>query len=332
MNFADIQEETWRALGILDASNRKNWRLQKIKDSINATLNRIATSAPSIWDLTQESTFAVVAGTNTYTLNDWCKRPLSLWTEDTWAHKIYLKNPRNADRDGSRNPNLSYGGTGSPWEGVWFPRNTTAAKSGTSGANGATVAEGATAVTFGAGGTALAATDVGRMLRFNGESGDYQITAQTAHGCTVDRPVVSRIQVAKNNKVDGVGAGYTALRWEIGPPLRYQFKILPTPTIATTVYYRYLMIPRVLIGGDETPQIAEEYHHLLWKGAIKECAMFAEDAQTAAGYTDEFEKQLALLNNQEQDTSDTEDTPNYDMLDDYGGTFRRGPNDVYRRD
>src|SRR3990167_4945374 len=130
MNFSDLQEACWRFLGQHDTGNRIDWQRQEIKDAINRTQYEVHQAAPWLWQSVRESSLALVNGTATYALNDWCARPLAFWTADSTAHKVMFRQPRIADRDGSRNSSASFGSLG-PYEFVWTPRSTSAVLAGT---------------------------------------------------------------------------------------------------------------------------------------------------------------------------------------------------------
>lgn len=322
MNYVSLQEEMWTALGLHDPAQRLDWRRQKIKDALNTVLVEIADACPYLWNLVRESTLALVASTGTYYLNDWCRRPMSFYTTDSAAHKVASRHPRNADRDGSRSTTLSISGTNGPWQLTWTPHNTSGAKTGAA----ASATEGATSIT---GLSGLAAVDVGRMIRLNGEENDYQIVSQATTSCVVDRAVRARLTGLGTT---GVGAGYTSVRWEIGPPGRYRVQILPAPSEAYTLPYRYLAHPRKLVNTDETPELPEEFHHLMWKGALRLIGLHSDNDKKVALYGAEYAAALDLLRQRDQDLVDVEEGPHYESLDDVWtpprgvqpGTYFRG--------
>lgn len=329
MNFLDLQEEVWRQQGFNDSNNRRNVKLQKIKDSLNLAMFRMAKTAPSLWCLTQESSLAIVAGTAVYQLDDYCYRVLEMWTEDTYAHKVRIRVPRIADRDGSRNPNIAYPSGGGPYDVVWQPR-AGPYKSGASGSStGASATIGSTTITLGASATPLVAADVGRMIRLNNEQADYKIVTIGSGGLapTVDRPIQGRIQVAQAKLTDGVAPNYANVRWDLGNPHGFVIKVLPTPTIAATVKYRYAQVPRVMINTDDCPPFDEEYHDLIWKGALKHVCLQGEDPQNYQAYTEEFEARLQEMRDQENDVDDSDDVPWISYLDEFSTS--RFPIDAY---
>lgn len=315
--------------------NRRNWRLQEIKDGVNTVIKRVARAAPYLFDLTGESTLTIIGGTSVYQLDDYCYRPLSLWTEDANAHKLMARWPRNADRDGSRNPNMAYPSSG-PWQYVWQPRNAPI-KSGASGATtGASATAGTTTITLGASATALVAADIGRMIRLNGEQADYKIVTIGAAGRvpTVDRPIQGRIQVAQADLTDGVAAAYTNVRWDLGHPEGFRLKILPavpSSTPSMTVYYRYIIVPRIMVNNDDTPPFPEEYHDLIWKGAIAELSLSNENTDAYQAYKTEYESRLAELVAMDNDQDDSDEGPRFESLDDDGGYSSKAPIDAYFR-
>lgn len=329
MNFLDLQEECWRQQGFPDNTNRRNARLQKIKDSLNLAMFRMAKTAPSLWCLTAESSIAVVAGTAVYQLDDYAYRVMEMWTEDTYAHKVRLRVPRIADRDGTRNPNISYPAGGGPYDAVWQPR-AGPYKSGAAGAStGASATIGSTTITLGVSATPLVAADVGRMIRLNGEQADYKVLTIGAGGLapTVDRAIQGRIQAAQALLADGVAPDYSDARWDMGNPHAYVIKVLPTPQYASTLHYRFAQVPRVMIESDDVPPFDEEYHDLIWKGALKHICLWNEDPQNYQAYTDEFESRLAEMKTQEQDVEDSDDGPWISYLNEFSTS--RFPVDAY---
>ena len=255
MNYTHLQESIWRALGLHDSGQRQDWQRQEIRDSINTIYQRLANIRPFLWQLTRETTVSIVSGTSTYRIDDWCVRPLSFYVVGEQARDVVFRNPRNVDRDGSRNTNLV--ASLEPWELTWTPANSTSARSGAAAA----VTEAATSVT---GLTGLTSADVGRMILINGEPGDYEITAQASTSCTIDKAFKGYLTGLGTT---GAASNYSSKKWQIGPPGRYQIQVIPTPAAAATLSVRYQRKPRRLILDDDTPEIMEEYHDLLWKGA-----------------------------------------------------------------
>lgn len=323
MNFNDLQEACWRFLGQHDTGNRVDWQRQEVRDAINNTQLELHSAFPWLWQSVRESTLSLVNGTATYALNDWCLRPLAFWTEGTAAHKVMFRQPRIADRDGSRNTSQSFGSLG-PYELCWTPRSTTAAVSGTAGAT----TEGSATITKTAG-TDWASAHVGRMLRLKGESEDYSISAvASATSLTADRVFRGRITGLGTT---GVSANYSAVKWEIGPPGRFQVKFLPAPTTSVTVYYRYIALPRRLVNADETPELPEEHHDLLWKGGLRMLSALKEDDASWQRFTAEYGAGVELLERRNIDDIDSEDAPHFETTlnnDAYQGL----PNDAHFRD
>lgn len=306
MNFSDLQERCWQFLGYHDTGNRLDWARQNIKDALNETLDELCAAAPFQFNLTREGTIALVNGTATYGIDDWVKRPIEFWTADIAAHKVYLRLPRKADRDGARNTSASFGSLG-PYEMTLAPRTSTAVKSGTA----ASATEGSTTVTK-VGGTDWTSADIGRMLRLNGEAEDYKITAVGGvTSLTVDKAVKGRLSGIGTT---GTGAGYSSVRWEVGPPGRFQIQILPTPNVARTLNYRAIVNPRRMISQDDTPEVAVEYHHLLWKGALRMIALVREDSKSRAEFVQEYLSALDILRRSDQDDADSEDPAHYETL------------------
>lgn len=303
MNFNDLQEACWRYLGRHDSGNRLDWQRQEIRDAINRAYDEVVSAVPFMSTLVEENTISLVNGTSIYTLNDWVKRPLSFWTVDSAAHKVQLRLPRGVDRDGSRSTQ-NYSTLG-PYQLALGMRTATATKSGTS----ATVAEGSTSLTK-SGGSNFASTDVGRMIRLNGEDADYKIAAYVSTSAvTLDRAVRSRLTGLGTT---GVGSGYTSVRWEMGPVGRFQLNIVPTPTVSGTLYYRYYRLQRRLVNADDTPEIPEEYHFLLWVGALKWLRDFDEDSESYARAKQEYVEALENLRQMQHDDIDSDEVPPFD--------------------
>ena len=330
MNFGDLQEQCWGFLGYLDTGQRLDQTRQQVKDAINAAQAEIANASPLAWGLTRESSLAIISGTALYTLDDWCERLLEMWCLDPIAQKVTLRLPRAADRIGIRSTSLGVP-EGGPYEVVWYQDTTDAAKSGASGSStGATVTEGSQSVSKGSSGTAWAASDVGRRLRFNGEDSDYKIaTYSSATSITVDRPVRARI---KGTGTTGVGAGYTQVRWEIGPAGLKRIQLLPSPTSSATLYYRYMVKPRRLINLDDVPEVPnEDFHHLLWKGALAHMTLLKEDLERYGAFRNEYAAALADWRRRDAEVvADGEDRPHIRGLDErtaeryLPGTYFRG--------
>jgi hypothetical protein len=222
-----------------------------------------------------------------------------------------------------------------PYEPVWYPDTTTAAKSGDAGSTaGATVAEGATAVSK-SGGTAWASSDVGRRMRFNGEDADYMVaTYSSANSIAVDKAVRGRLT---GTGVTGVGAGYAAVKWEIGPPGLKRIQLLPAPTGSATLYYRYIVKPRRLVNSDDVPEVPNEaFHHLIWKGALSHMTLLKEDLERYGAFRNEYAASLADWRTRDAEVvADAEDRPYIRGLDNrtaeryLPGTYFRGGRRTY---
>lgn len=332
MNFLDLTDTLRVMTGYPDvASTFRDSRLQQYRDALNATLDEVgAAVAPSYFALQQQSTIVTVAGTATYLINDWSQRILSVYgTDINYTYKLDYIRARNADMSGIRNPNIQSVGRYAYTDGM---RTSTPALSGTAGSgSGATVAEGGTSVVFGSSNATLTSAVVGRMLRLNGEDGDYKILTQDgSHTVTIDRPVKSRL---RGDGTSNVGAGYTAAtcRWEIGPSGRLQIQILPVPQEVRTLNVRSMMLPRRMLNDSDTPEIQSEYHHLIWKGAMLKVASSKQNTESYQLYTTEY--QTALTNFRKSDIDDVEstDSPPMERLRDKSflgaapyGTYSRG--------
>lgn len=328
MNFNDLQESVWRYLGFVDSGQRQNYYLQEIRDAINASLDELASTAPFLWPLVRESSISVVAGTQDYYLDDWCRRVLSFWTEGTGAHKVTLHVPREADRNGLRQTGISAGSLG-PWDLTLLPRNSSAVRSGTA----ASATEAATAIT---GVSGASSADIGRLVRLNGEDMDYKILSVT--GTTqfnVDRAIRGRLSnkstVATGSGYVGTGSGYSAVSWELGPPGRLRIRLLPSPTSASTLYYRYVAIPRRMLNLSDVPEIPQEYHHLLWKGALCRISKFVEDSKMYPIFKAEFEIGLEKFKDEDiEDVDCNEPPPFVSSMDTFDHTRKLAPDVSFR--
>lgn len=330
MNFAGLQDRVFKCIGLPDTTaDRTDAIVMSVQDAINETMEEIAaTCHPSLNNLTRVGTLTVVSGTGDYLLNDWAQRLLSIYTEGPYAHQINVRRPAAVDRDGSRGTYYVVGQLG-PYQLVQLPRTLKAdGVYGAAGSStGASVAEDGTAVTFGSGGTVLTSDLVGKMICFNGESADYQITAVGgSHACTVDRPVKARFSGLGTAR----GVGYTNKSWQISPQGRYKLRFLPLPTNASTVYYRYMAYPRRLLQDDDQPELQTELHHLLWKGAMRSMTLTKQNADAWQMYTKEFNDAIEMLRKSDDDDYAANEVPQVESLYDnqmtprQPGEYRRG--------
>lgn len=306
MNFGDIQETCFQYLG-LQGTQRLDFRRQQVKDAINTIIDEITSANPFLFNLVRENTISVVAGTATYTLNDWLKTPLSVYTVDASAHQIPLRLRRLMDQDGSRNSNMQAGANAG--YDAEIMRSVTAAVSGTSGAS---AVEGATSITS-SGSTfdGLSSTYYDRMLRLNGEDSDYQFTLKATTTLTVDRAVRARLTgVGTAN----TGAGYSGVAWEVSPPGRVQIRFTPTPIEAQTVYYRGVYLPRRLVNLTDNPQILTEYHHLIPKGAIRLLSNLTADQRGFQSFAQEYSEAINMLRTAENDDAAVLEGPEYQSM------------------
>lgn len=341
MNFGNLEEKCWQFLGCHDTANRIDWRRQEIRDAINSAQDEITSAAPFLNELVRESYFDVVTGVvegtaevllivtptaprtgKIYTLSDWCRRPLSFWTEDSTAHKVEMKWPRSFDRDGSRNSNLAPLSVG-PFNLTPHPRSSAA---GTTDAS-VSASEASTSITA----AQAAASDVGKMVRLNGEDSDYKITVVTSPGAaatlTTDRAIRGRLTGLGTT---GVGADYSAIGAVISPPGRYRIFMNPAPTATQTLYYRYMAYARRLVNPTDVPELPVEQHHLLWKGALRMIAGLDRKDSAYGIYTNEFDRAVAQYREADVDDVDSNDVPNYEsaLTNDWHGSI---PADVDRR-
>lgn len=317
MNFQDLQEKLFYETGHPDTgADRPDYLVQQYRDALNTAQDEIAaTCAPSMDHLIREAALAIVSGTQDYLLGDWVQRPLSMWTEDQFAHKVRFRKALSADRDGLRNTVLVPYVLG-PYEVVLLPRTNAAALSNGQGVNnGATATEGGAQIGIGSNNAVLTSAVVGRMVRLNGEAADYKIVSVNSRTITIDRPIVSRI---RGLGTTNVGAGYAenTTRWEIGPVGRFQVRFLPMPNMASNVKFRYMAYPRKMLSASDTPELQEDMHHLLWKGAMRALGATKQNAAMYQQYTQEFADAISLLKASDMDDVDSNDGPHCEMLGD----------------
>lgn len=264
MNVGDLMEKLWVQRGFHDAGNRLDWRRQEQLDALNQVQDDLTEHTTLLYHLLDEWTLTLVAGTAVYRLNDWCRRVTEI--RDSDGAPIPLISPRRADEEQWRASTLV---SNTPYVVTRYPSTKDALLSGAA----ASAVEAATSITALAG---LSDTHIGMMIRLNGEANDYKIVSQTVTACVVDRPVHARLtgNSTQATAAGWTGAGYTAVRWEVSPIGRLRIEFLPAPTAAATVYYRGLRAPRRLVNMNETPELQDAHHGLLWMGSLALCSGF----------------------------------------------------------
>ena len=307
MNFSEMQERVWQELGYPSSSDaRPDWKLQIIKDGCNEGLDELARLCPFMFQMVRETTLSLVAGTTDYALDDWCRWPLSFYTLDNNAHKVQLRVPRLADYDGSRNPNLNQWAQG-PYELVPIPRTTTPF------ATQASVTASELATTIPA--VSAAATWANRKVTFNNGSEDYKVSSVSAGvSIVIDKALKARLTGVGQT---GVGGGLNSASMQISPPGVYQVRVLGGVPEASTLYYRYVAIPRRLIVDTDRPEIPDAYHNLIWKRALKNCASLNENTNAWQRVAADYERELEILKASEQDTQDSDEVPRCESTLDY---------------
>lgn len=325
MNLADLRNRCYRYAGLLDQAQQLDWDYQEINDAINTALEIISTKAPFTFCLLREQQLPITNGVQVYTLNDWALRADSYYTTDQAAHKIKVRKARNADRSGIRNPGLQYTILG-PFDATWSPANVVPVLSGDANSGiTASAVEGQRTVTF-SGSPGFTSAHVGRMFKFNGEYGDYKVVGFGTNSLTLDRNIKSRIAGPGLGSTH-IGPGYTNVRWELGPKLRINIMFLPTPTAPSPqVFLRYAALPRRLLNDDDEPELRDEWHHLIYKGAVKELGLRNEDMETYQAYKQEFDETLNKYYAADQEDQDEEDPVSYES--NLHSDFSRLPNDV----
>lgn len=330
MNQGDIENLIWTQAGFMETGAQTDWHRQFIRDAINLCLEKIATNVPDHLALQREFILPLITGTGVYTVNDWVIRAASFYTKDTAAHKVRFRTQRNADRNNLRNSSLAWTSLG-PWDMTGYVSSTVPYRYGASGpSTGATATNNSTTITIAgitggtAKGTAFDGSEVGRMLKLNGEYADYNIIAvPSASQLTIDRPFYARLNTL-SELTTSVGKAYSNVRWEIGPKQRCQVEFLPMPTNAYNLNYRALVMPRKLLWPDEEPEIPDAYHELLWKGAIKECALIKSNIPNLQTYTQEWNQAMDRWQNENRMDQDTEDAITYESVLQHG-TNRLNP-------
>jgi len=319
MNLQQMEEAMWGVLGYHQTGNRYNWRRQQIRNGLNNVLRRLARMKPLLHDLERVTTIAIVPGTTSYAIDPYCVAPREFWTQDSAAHKVEVLSLPRSTWDGSRNSNIQYAANG-PWELVRLPRTSSAEKSGAAGATaGVTVTEAATAITK-SGGTAWATSDTGKIIHLNGDGVDYVFTYAGANSGTLDRALRSPLSDGSiNENTNGAGQGYTQVRWELAPKGQFKFELLQSPTITQTLYCRYTKRPRVLIYADEVPEISEDFHEMLWQGALAEIELSTEEMVKAAPRIQLFQQLVQEMKDGDNDDENaTQDGPRIVQLDGNG--------------
>lgn len=341
MNLSDLLSEMRAATGYPDtASSFPDWRYQQYKDYLNVAQDEFAaTCSPKFFGLIRESTIAITSGSGLATLNDWCQRILELRSaDDAYAYKIPMRRSRTADREGLRNSQRQNSST-QAWEYDLPPRSQQALYSSTypDGSTyqnnlttyGITVTEGTLVGTVTSSVTLVAAM-VGHMIRFNGESADYKIISidNSAHTITVDRKIRSRVS---GDGTTNVGAGYTLVSWEISPPQRVIIRIIPTPLTNATLPYRYMAQARKLVNLTDSPEIQEEYHHLIWKRALRLVGASRVNADQYKIWQAEGDAAMAMFQKADCDDEDSEDGPAFGRLSDENVNTRGLPRGTHIR-
>lgn len=299
MNKLELIERCWQELGYPSSADaRPDWRRQIIDDGLAEGQDEISRICPFMFSMIRESSLSLVAGTSEYALDDWCRYPISFYTLDDSAHKVFLRVPRIADYDGSRNPNLVQWGQG-PFELVPIPRTTTPF------ATQASITESEGDTTIAANGAA--ATWVGRKVTFNNSSEDYKVSSVSAGvSFTMDKALRARLTGVGTT---GTGAGLTAASVQVSPVGAFQIKVLGGVPETYTLYYRGVWIPRRMIADTDRPEIPDAYHHLLWKRALKNCVALNENNNAWQRVSADYERELEILKQSEQDMQDSDETP-----------------------
>ena len=316
MNFQSLLERMWQEVGMPSSGDaRPDWRLQTFKDALAEANDEISRICPFMFQLIRESTLSITPSTTDYALDDWCRYPISFWTQTDNAHKINLRVPRLADYDGSRSPSYVSWAEG-PYDFVPLPRSTAAFATLT----GLTVTENSATVNT----ASAAATWVNRAVKFAGQDEDYKISSVSVGvSFTMDKVYKGRL-----TGVGTAGTGTTAVTTaSISPVGNYVVRVQGGVANAMTIYYRYVTIPRRMIVDADRPEMPEAYHNLIWKRALKNVAATNEDNNAWSRWSADYERELELLKASEQDMQDSEEVPRIDSTLD-GHRHPRGPMDA----
>lgn len=257
MNFSSIQSQVFAHTGRITDGDIKDWERQKVRDDINMTLDEImSVMEPYYWRHVDEQSLTLVAGTTVYTLADDTLTPIEFYTADERARPVRYVDPGEADWSGSRNTNAT---ASYALELTWYPPTTTAAKSGTAASmttNTATITK--------VGGTDWESTDVGKIIRLDGDA-SFLISAFTsATSITVDQTYIGKLSGATANNSP---SSLSSVKWEVTPPGVPRVVVVPGVTEGETLKYRRSFRHRRLYVGSDTPDIPEKYHPLLAYGA-----------------------------------------------------------------
>lgn len=328
MNLYDFINQLRQVTGWPDLSSSfPDGKLQLYRNAVNTVMVEMAaTCSPRLYGLTREGSLAIVAGTPTYVLDDWAARMLELRTaDDSYAYQVQQRKSRTVDRMGTRG---STQGGGNAYEYELMAHTQTALYSSTY-PDGSTYRNDLT--TYGASATnatlivsvtssvTLVAAMVGHMLRLNGEALDYKIISidNTAHQITVDRKIRG---IMAGDGTTNTPSSYSSVSWEIRPSQRLQIRVMPNPAASATWTYRYMAHPRKLINDQDTPELQEEFHQVILKGALRLLGASSANANIYQIWSAEYENALAGLRHSEADeTNDSSDGPQFGMLNDEDG-------------
>jgi len=314
MNFRDIQRQVFWNMGRPDETALQDHERQQVKDAINFSFdNIIADVQPYLWHHLRISTIAVVSGTAEYTLNDRCLQPLSFWTQDDKARQIPFVDPGMVDADGTKNTNAT---SSWPEQFSWYPPTTEAGSSGTG--DTLAVTSGGTAVTKAAG-TAFASTDVGKVIRLDGEA-EFVIKAVAGdNALTLASAYVGRLSGVDTTNTPG---SLTDAEWQISPPGRYRVQLNPAVTESETVYYRYVQKHSRLVSDTDVPDLPERYHTLLVYGALLHDTLMRERNEQHQSYYRRYAHYLEQLISENTDSVGANYVQSYAS----GQNYRRGEN------
>ena len=287
MNFQAAQEAIFRDLGLQTSSERIAWQVQEVRDALNWSLDRIMTRTGYWYTFVRTGTISIVSGTSGYELGDDVLMPICFWRQGTDPDKVWFISPEEVDRLGFRST-ASYPANGRACQYTSMQGRFTASKTVVCSTISATLCTRTS-------GDLLAATDIGKRVRINGEAPDYYITAVAGDltTCTLDRGYVARASGEADFAEVTTASSATI---EISPGPVRKIEVTPTPGTADTGYFRYARRWKYMLANTDVPDALEEHWHWLWiAGARLQLKAFIEKPEIYGIYKGEFEQGVQEL-------------------------------------
>lgn len=296
MNFLDMQEIVWRNLGYQYSATsvRKDYMVQEVRDNINASLDDVFNAHPYFWNYVRESTLTTASGTTVYTLDDFCRKVIDLYSVDAngnWG-VIDLIAPSRADAMALRVANVAQG---APAAFTWYTPTTSAAASGTDGA----ITEGAKVLTSAA--AAFTSALVGRRVKIQGRDYGHKVASvESATSLTLDRAWKGPL---RGNGTTNAASNVSSANYEIGPVGRLQLELLSGTVTPSTVYYRHVIEHTHLINDEEEPSyIPTQFHSIIVDGALARGFTFkTESGNKPAQFQARFDQGLQRIRDHDGD-------------------------------